>query len=162
MIALDPGGTTGWSTYTAGQMIGPTGELEFYDEEWACGQLGPGPHHEELWDLLHFQRVESYFVVCESFEFRGGAAKVRDNLNLDSKEYIGVAKLYSQTEGVPLRFQTAAMGKGFITDSKIKKAMLWYPNQKHAMDATRHLLYALVNSHGRSDLVRQFWGPEPG
>jgi hypothetical protein len=51
------------------------------------------------------------------------------------------------------------MGKGFVSDDKIKRAGLWYTGNKHAMDATRHLLYALVNVHGRTDLVERFWKP---
>jgi hypothetical protein len=160
VIALDPGGTTGWAMYSAERMEDPIANVfEYYNEQWTQGQLGPEPHHAELLHLMEMMHVESYRVVCESFEFRGGAAKVRDNLNLDAKEYIGVVKLFAQERKVPTRFQTAAMGKGFITDDKIKRAGLWHPGWRHAMDAQRHLLYYLVNIEGRRDLARRWWKP---
>jgi hypothetical protein len=58
--------------------------------------------------------------------------------------------------------QTASMGKGFVTDEVIKKLDLWYPGYKHAMDATRHLLYYVVNSSDlpisyRHELLRKGW-----
>lgn len=150
IVALDPGGTTGWATYQAETLWNANEKQEYYNVKWNCGQLGPGQHHAELYSFLEMQRTDQYQLVCESFEFR---QKARDNVVLDSKEYIGVVKLYHQVEHIPLQFQTAAMGKGFVTDDKIKKLDLWYPGWPHAMDATRHLLYFMVNSMKRYDLL---------
>lgn len=152
VIAFDPGGTTGWASYSALQM--PDGS--FFNERFDCGQLGPKEHHKELYDLLLMQRVSEYHVVSESFEFRNRA---RDGLVLISKEYIGVMKLFAAESEVPLVMQTAAMGKGFISDSKIMRAQLWHPGWRHAMDATRHLLYYLVTRQNRMDLVEKWWKP---
>jgi hypothetical protein len=182
VLALDPGGTTGWATYTAkripvGGLIteGPA-EYEYYDEKWACGQIGPDEHHYKLDRFLGHMHTQEFIVVCESFEFRNLDRRDRDNLNLMSREYIGVVKQWHQalepegydTSGVKLVFQTAAQAKGFIPDKgpqankKIKDAGLWYPNQKHAMDATRHLLWYLVNRENRMDLVTRWWKPSAG
>jgi hypothetical protein len=171
VMALDPGGTTGWATYTAERMPAVDGPEEYLKEEWACGQLGPDEHHGALFDLLGLQQTAEFHVVCESFEFRNTDRRHRDSLNLMSREYIGVAKLFYHQRMAPadfqqLRFQTAGKAKGFIPDSgpmankKIKDAGLWYPNQKHAMDAMRHLLYYLTNVEGRMDLVERWWKPK--
>jgi hypothetical protein len=163
IIALDPGGTTGWATYTAGRMVWDSSGTEYYDEKWACGQLGPHEHHNELDIWLGIQQTEQYVIVCESFEFRNLDRRHRDNINLMSREYIGVAKRFAQERQVPLRLQTASLAKGLFPDSgphankKIKDAGLWHPNQKHAMDATRHLLWYLVNRDNRLDLVERWW-----
>jgi hypothetical protein len=176
VLALDPGGTTGWSSYTAERMAGPGYEAgaadvawEYYDEQWACGQIGPEEHHLTLYELLGFQQVQEFTVVCESFEFRSMDKRDRNNINLMSREYIGVTKLFAQErmldQSQNLIFQTAGKAKGFIPDSgpmankKIKDAGLWYPNSKHAMDATRHLLWYLVNRENRMDLVERWWKP---
>lgn len=180
---MDPGGTTGWATYTADHMVDPThvdgdspsvGMHEFYNEKWACGQIGPEEHHYKLDRLLSHMHTQEFVVVCESFEFRNLDRRDRNNINLMSREYIGVVKRWHQAlepEGyngpdVKLVLQTASLAKSFIPDSgpqankKIREAGLWYPNQKHAMDATRHLLWYLVNREQRMDLVERFWKPK--
>lgn len=174
VLALDPGGTTGWSSYTAERMGSYDADkehFEYYNEKWACGQIGPDDHHLRLYEFLGTQQTEEYTIVYESFEFRNQTKDAeRDNINLMSREYIGVTRLFAQArmdgrEGQLLSFQTAGKAKGFIPDKgpmankKIKDAGLWYPNQKHAMDATRHLLYHLVNRTGRWDLVERWWKP---
>lgn len=160
VIALDPGGTTGWDTYSATRMVTPDGTVEWYDEEWRCGQLGPGDHHDQLYALLEDQHVQHYAVVCESFEFRQG--KQRDNLNLISREYIGIVKMFAKERNVPLHMQSAGMAKGFVPDKgpmrnkKLRVMGLWVPGKKHAMDARRHLVFYLVNKEHRYDLVESW------
>jgi len=144
ILALDPGGTTGWASWTDGQ--------------YNCGQIGPDEHHLELWDFLGNQQTANFTIVCESFEFR---QRARAGLELISKEYIGVAKLFKQERMLELHnnqvqklvFQTAAMGKGFIKDDKIKAKGLWTKGQKHAMDAMRHLLYYQVITLRQTDIM---------
>jgi len=155
VIALDPGGTTGWATYSAqtSSYISTAGKQYLYaDEEWACGQIGPEEHHLDLYEFLELQHIHDTVVVCESFEYRN--YRHRDNLNLMSKEYIGVTKLFGQERDVPVVFQTAGAAKPFVTDQKLKKMGLWYPGQKHAMDAMRHLVFHLVNKNRRTDLIK--------
>src|SRR5690348_14403081 len=97
VLALDPGGTTGWATYTALQMHDPGGPTdEYYDEKWSRGQLGPDEHHNMLDVLLGTQQTDHFVVVCESFEFRNMDKRFRDNINLMSREYIGVVKRFYQ------------------------------------------------------------------
>jgi hypothetical protein len=180
ILALDPGGTTGWATYTAQRMAHPeysrqeqilgAPPFEYFDQKWACGQLGPEEHHSKLFSLLGIQQTSEFVLVCESFEFRNKDRRHRDNINLMSREYIGVATLFYQLrmegrDGQSYWKQTAGLAKSFIPDSgpqankKIKEAGLWHPNQVHAMDATRHLLWYLVNRDNRYDLVRRWWRP---
>jgi hypothetical protein len=175
ILALDPGGTTGWASYTANRIPAVDGPEEYYDETFDCGQIGPEEHHGTLHHLLGAQQTLEFVLVVESFEFRNMDVRHRDNINLMSREYIGVAKLFAEQRmigpmvapsvSVHQRFvlQTAGLAKGFIPDKgpqankKIKDAGLWYPNQKHAMDAMRHLLWYLVNRDNRYDLVRKWW-----
>lgn len=147
VIGLDPGGTTGWATVSRTR--------EPSDETWQFGQLGPNEHHEELFAFLEMSIVQETVIVCESFEFRQN--RQRDNINLMSKEYIGVVKLLDQERNnVKTVFQTAAMAKGFVSDKKIKAMGLWQPGYKHAMDATRHAIYYLVNKENRTDLIKNW------
>jgi hypothetical protein len=149
VIAFDPGGTTGWAK----------AEWDEARTKWSSGQMGPHEHHLELWSML----VELYLaaqvdgiqlhVVTESFEFRQGTVG-RTGLDLHSKEYIGVMKLFAELHGRTLWEQTASTGKGFVSDAKLKASGLWIVGQQHARDANRHLLYYMINKLGRRDLVK--------
>lgn len=156
IVALDPGGTTGWAALTYDKDIELEGGFDTARSKegytWEYGHIGPHEHHTELWNFLNEYYDDSLTVVCESFEFRQG--KQRTGINLMSKEYIGVTKLFGDRHGIPVVFQTAAHGKGFVTDEKIKCLDLWVPGKKHAMDAMRHLLTYVVQKERRFELVR--------
>jgi hypothetical protein len=156
VLSLDPGGTTGWAamSYDSSKPIvlgRPT------DGDWVVGQLGPHEHHLELRELLY--KFPTATIVCESFEFR--QYRQRDNINLMSREYIGIVKLFGQERGglkstLPVVFQTAGAAKPFVTDEKLKIMGLWVPGQKHARDALRHMVTYLVRKEHRTELVKSW------
>lgn len=167
VLALDPGGHTGWALYSADFLTnGLTGlddaSPEFYNETILQGQMGPEKHHLELYDFLGMQHTTNFFIVCESFEYRQDQ---RPNVVLISKEYIGVVELFTQERNRTLPDdikithvpQTAATGKGFWypkvkgrkdswDGSKLKAAGLYTPTTdgRHINDATAHLLHWLT------------------
>lgn len=135
IIALDPGGTTGWA------MLIPTASTPTI----LVGQIGPHEHHKDLWKFL--TKEEPDVIVNEAFVYQK-----RDRVNLMSREYIGVAKLYHQLTGTPFLQWTASEGKFFWTDKKLEQlGLLSRPLDKfaHQNDATRHLLYYVT--HKRKD-----------
>jgi hypothetical protein len=126
--------------------------VEVLDIEWHRGHIGPEPHHSELYHMLESLNTENYRVITESFEYRNRA---RAGLVLVSLEYIGVAQLFCNEYGRVLTKQTASMGKGFVKDEHLKKLDLWYGTKwKHAMDATRHLIYFIVNGNNVPPALR--------
>ncbi len=158
IIAFDPGGTTGWATYTAERVQQPDGKMYYFNSTWACGQLGPDEHHVALHTLLEIQTTLDFDIVYESFEFRNAA---RPGLVLVSREYIGVIKFFYHdrvnTHGWNLVKQDPAQAvgdKSFVQDRHVKKMDLWRPGQRHAMDATRHLLYYMAITLKRVDLIK--------
>lgn len=152
IVALDPGGTTGWAMWEEGPL---TLQSHSTSDRFNCGQIGPDEHHKQLWDFLGTMQTHDFTIVCESFEFRQG--KQRHNINLMSKEYIGVAKLFAaERMDTPVVFQTAALGKGFVSDAKLKAMGLYHPGHKHAMDAIRHLVYYMVIKEHRRDLIESW------
>lgn len=156
IVALDPGGTTGWAYFRATKLLNTEDQAEYYDESWSCGQLGPGKHHKQLYDMLGLQHTDEYHIVCESFEYRN---KTRPGLELVSREYIGVTELFCQERNVPLHMQSASMGKGFVRDTNIKRLGLWSVGWKHAMDSYRHLLCYMINAAHvmEYDLLERGW-----
>lgn len=149
LMAFDPGGTTGVA------ILNLTG-LESGIPTPSLAQLGPHQHHLELWDALNEYRPTH--VIFESFEFRN---RTRDNLELISRDYIGVITLWSELNPARLYKQSAAQAKGFIKDSGPNanlpiKRLGWYaPGKKHAMDAVRHLTYFLINGPHHDQELRQ-------
>lgn len=178
IIGLDPGGTTGWSLYTADVIHEKTDiapglqgypKPEYYNEKFDSGHLGPGHHHLRLWNLLEQWTVTNTIIVCESFEYRRNPKdSQRDNIVLDSKEYIGVVNLYEQNFNrsigprhnnllhLRVAYQTAAVGKGFWNDEKlvaVEKLATPRTTWTHANDATRHLLHYMTFKMDRQDLL---------
>ena len=165
IIALDPGGTSGWATYRALRMIDPnTNEYEYFDEEWNGGQLGPEPHHKELDFLLGIEHTEDYTIVCESFDYRNASPA---GLNLMSRDYIGVVNRFAQERNVPVVMQSASMGKvtkkSFVRKENLERLGLWVKGGaskwNHMMDAYGHLLqYLIRNDIRREYLLQKGWG----
>jgi hypothetical protein len=137
IVGLDPGTTTGYVSSNVRTFV--------------TGQMGPQEHHVELMQLL--VNHEPDVVVCEAFTFRPNPG--RRSVVLDSKEYIGVAKLYCHANEISYAEQQPNQGKGFWTDDKIKKVGLWEPGQRHAMDALRHVLYYITFSMNDHKWIRK-------
>lgn len=157
VVALDPGGYTGIATFDATEM--PNGEL--YDMEFQQFWLGPDEHHDKLELFLDMQHTHGMRVVFESFEFR---QQQRAGLVLVSLEYIGVIKAWCLRNGVEWTAQTAAQGKGFSKDEHLNKlGILLQPvsakPNKDMNDASRHLLYYLINKDKRAAryLLEKAW-----
>ena len=166
VVGLDPGGTTGWFQYSAEYVPTPgvAGRGELVDWSTTHLQFGPLEHHGELYEALELAHIHDFYLVCESFEYRN--TQHRDNLNLMSKEYIGVAKLFRDERLEHKRFcmMTAGQSKGFIPDKakngipangKLKAIPGFYsPGTKHANDAARVVANFLINKQGRTDLIQ--------
>lgn len=162
VVALDPGGTTGWAKYDAKYRTEhDSGKPILVEQNFEVGQLGPHEHHRDLYAALEHWHIHHFVVVTESFEFRQNDGN-RMGIELISREYIGVTKLFGAERKVPVVLQTAGAAKKFVPDkgpdaNKKLKAMGWYtPGMKHANDAARHLIYYLVNAERRFDLIESW------
>jgi hypothetical protein len=161
IVALDPGGTTGWAMWQDTPM-----KFDPPLDHFTCGQIGPQEHHEDLYAHLEFLQTSEFILICETFEFRQQDVEIRMGINLMSREYIGVAKLFAaQRMSSPVVLQSPGLAKSFIPDkkkngmeanAKLKAMGLYVPGSPHAMDAMRHLIYYMVNRERRVDLI-QSW-----
>lgn len=156
IIAIDPGGTTGWATHSWMEL-----RDEQFDRIFTCGQL-TGVHHNQLDHLLGDQHVANYWIVCESFQ----QYRELDSPSLIAIEYIGVVKRFAQERGIRLIFQSSTQGKiknkSFVRKEHLQKLGLWYPAHPHAMDAYGHLLTYMINHGGttaqyRAELLLKGW-----
>jgi hypothetical protein len=134
ILALDPGITTGYVTASVPEM---------QPILLICGE--DKMTHRELWLLL--ENVSPDIIVCESFEYR---SRARDNVELFSREMIGVVNLYDQSNrGVKLVMQSAAKGKSYFgDDKKLKELGVYKVGKPHGRDAMRHFLQWLMFGQG--------------
>jgi hypothetical protein len=165
ILALDPGGTTGWATAT----YNGNDELHFV---WDSGHL-TDDHFQELLELLYYHLTQAnkeevgLELVCESFQFRQhiNSDKAKTKVELFSCEYIGVVKLFEQMNDVPVYFQTASAAKTLCPDKgpqsnvKLKQVGVYKPvtDWVHAMDAMRHLLRYMVTDKRIRNPITNKW-----
>lgn len=167
VVGLDPGGTTGAFVYDAEFMpkIDASG-VELIGQTWNWYEFGPHEHHGELYEFLEHMHIHDFHLVYETFEFRNMERRDRDNINLMSREYIGVAKLFAHERNLGLgrvHKYSAGLSKGFIPDkrkdglsanAKLKALNFYASGKKHANDAARVTAYYLINEARRTDLIR--------
>lgn len=128
VVALDPGVTTGIAR----------GIINDHDNSVIIKYFQEAYNELELYHYLEAERSD--FLVYESFQYRPGKAK--PSVNLRPVELIGVIKLYGQLRlhYNSLYAQSAATGKAFWTDDKLKAENLYDKRYRHGRDACRHLL----------------------
>ncbi len=137
IASIDPGQTTGLCFYTP----------EF--ESLERFQIGPEDHYLELFNtLIEFQ---ADVVICESFQNMSDLMQAATTKPL---EYIGIAKLFAEVWQAKLVFQTAAQGKNFWTDDKLKTVGLYERSRPHSNDATRHHLFYWTFTLQRHDYLQ--------
>lgn len=137
ILALDPGGTTG---YAIGYLDGNMLAVDVNEEVFTPYQL------------YQFVRVRlPGYVVYEDFEYRNRAPA---GLSLMSPKLIGViellsdvlpsTKFYSQHAG-----QVGVGGKGgLFNNAYLKELGVYKVGCEHGRDATRHLFYWLTEKAG--------------
>lgn len=167
IISLDPGGTTGWATFTATRTW--EGDIpEFSNIQYNCGQIGPYEHHKRLSEWLTATLLDRTIIVCETFHWRNSDV---DKVEPIALEYIGVVKLFYNTlkteRPLELYWQHPPEGKikkaSFVRKPHLYKLGLYKASQIHAMDAYGHLLYWVINKGGselaevRQSLLERAW-----
>lgn len=135
VIALDPGGTTGWAKglIREGRMGVTSGQ-----DTW---------NHYQIYEYLRLFKPDA--IVCERFDYRKGGKK-QEGVELVSREYIGIVHLFVQRRQPPvihrcvvklyLQMPTEALGGFWAKDSKLKEDGVFMVGKPHANDAMRHLL----------------------
>jgi len=128
VIALDPGKTTGYTIGTYDD------ELRLFVEEAMMSLV----EMEEL--LLGFiSSCSNLHIVYEDFEYRNYA---RTGLDLTPVKLIGIIEYLREKYEPFVKFykQSAATGKAFWSDDKLKQHNAYKVGKRHGRDSTRHLL----------------------
>jgi hypothetical protein len=133
VLAIDPGITTG---YVNARISAASPIILVCDQSRM--------DHKQFWTFL--QNIHPDLIVCESFEYR---SRARDNLELYSRELIGIANLYNQlNHDTKLIMQTAAQAKGHFSNGQLTSLKVYKKGKEHGRDAMRHFLYWFNFGHG--------------
>jgi hypothetical protein len=131
MVAIDPGGTTG---YCQAQYDGKTLAMIIGQERFTGGSLYN--FLNECSALAH-SRDAKFYVIYEKFHYRN---KARPGLDLTAPKLIGVMDLFIEETGALGFAQMPAEGKGYWTDDQLKRFQVYVKGLPHGRDAQRHLL----------------------
>jgi hypothetical protein len=129
ILALDPGVTTG---YCYGLKKRNNLYLAPGEDKMSMGQM-----YQFLMDFVGM--YDHGWLIYEDFQYRNYA---RMGLDLTPVKIIGIIELFLETYE-PLLVgtkQSAATGKAFFSDDRMKEMGVYKVGKKHGRDATRHLL----------------------
>lgn len=123
VLAIDPGGTTGWAEYAAG-----------WPDPVEAGQLAGGLHGvQEL--MIRLPRLD--VLVIERYTISVRTAKF--SRQSDALKITGLLEFHAAAQGVPVVFQPPGEAMRLFTDKRLKEFGWWPTGQDHARDALRHL-----------------------
>lgn len=132
VMALDPGITTG---IAVGRIT---------NERIVCIESSQGALNTfQVFGLL--ESVVPSYLVAEGFEYRNDS---RPGLELFSRNILGVCEMWATLRGSAFRTPTAARGKAWFGDEKLRKLGYYEPGKPHARDALRHLFTFLEFGKG--------------
>lgn len=140
VYSFDPGETTGWA------------HVSVHDDD-TIGMFNSGQSdHFQIGNMLYDNpglkaavknpAIETVFAV-EKFVMSPGKTQQPWSL-----ETIGLIRYFSAFYQIPFFTVSPSSHKPLIKDDVIKRAQLWVPGQRHAMDAVRVALYVLIKERG--------------
>lgn len=131
ILAIDPGGTTGFAW----------GYIE--DHKLT---VAPAEERVEGWELFTVLELvcrghkhKEWHIIWETFEYRYHS---RPGLDPTPIKLIGIIELFQSWHDTETKFwpQTASQGLGSVPDQKLKDLGLWFKGKGHGRAATKHLL----------------------
>lgn len=132
IIAVDPGGTTGYCSWSDED----EGEPEF--------SAGQEASRNGFIDMVQRRAMWTDVIVCEDFRITMQTAK--KSAQPDALKIIGALDYLAWKYGAKFVLQTPADAKRFGTDVRLRKAGFWTPGRRHANDAARHLFLHLCKT----------------
>ncbi len=139
VLAFDPGHHhLGWAFFENGEF------------------LTNGESYEPLlanlnWLSVFIPRARPDVIVVEEYRIYPSHLAEHSRSDVPTLRMIGAIQMIGLQLEVPVVLQSAAVGKGFVTDEKLKAWGLGPWKSPHATDATRHgLHYLLFGTYPRS------------
>jgi len=138
IVAVDPGGTTGWATFK-------NDDVEWGEE---ADQFQICSFVEEI-----LKREDEIVVVCESYIIT--PQTIKKSRQYEPLEIIGTLRYLAAKHGADFRLQSPSDAKRFVSDDFLKNVEWWPKGLVHARDALRHLFLYRVKNLNDHDLLRK-------
>lgn len=120
VLAIDPGGTTGWATWVGGSVH--WGQIP--------GGIGSAREVVNLMRSIDTLVIERYTISERTTKY---------SRQSDALELTGAMKYVAQSGNVPVIMQQPAEAKRIFTDERLRQFGWWARGEEHARDALRHL-----------------------
>lgn len=134
ILGLDPGETTGvCQIVNMGALVASQFQRNTSIIEWGV----------DAYDEL-ITKFDPNVVIIESYRIYSWRTKQHTWASLLTPRLIGCAETLCRLRKIPLVQQSAQVGKGFVTDERLKVWDFYKPGAPHSMDATRHVLQFLL------------------
>src|SRR6266704_1330474 len=130
IVAIDPGGTTGFAIYSTDD-----------NKHWTKERIGCRTEREQIYMLLHSEAPS--LVVCEDYKLFPWKSHAQAWSQLDTVKVIGGVEAYTLTKGIPLELQTTDNRDIGYMWGEIKKLPKSNPSN-HAHDADAHAVYYII------------------
>lgn len=158
VVALDPGGTTGWSVLMVhpDSLVDPDIPILDNIEHFALGQT-VGDERAQCKELLELLDAwPDAAVVVEDFVLR---KQLRDRALLSPVRITAVIEYAMWRQNRSLFKQSPAEAKSTATDDRLKSWGLYRREggEEHARDATRHGITFLRRAKDRARLRKLAW-----
>lgn len=135
ILAVDPGGTTGFATWDYDETRVPEEQFAAWDD----------PDRFNAIETVRERIVTGVeIVVCESFQLSMNTLKKSTAGSLETIEMIGALRWVCHKRGVEFVTQKPSDAAGFSTPEKLKAIGWWTPGSDHARSATKHLILYLA------------------
>ena len=147
VLALDPGGTTGWfiiGIHPAAVSGDPELKILENVEFWSAGQF-TGPEQSQCDEIIELiEAWPSARLVSELFTLRS---------RITSPEIFALERMNAIVSWAIrpryMVFQQPSLAMSTMTDDRLKEAGFWVSGKEHARDAARHALTFLKRQRDR-------------
>lgn len=145
LVGLDPGETTGFAVWNPvdkelylTQLITKSPEEGFKAIKEAIRLTVPNIEADS--DTIDAAHAVRPIIVCEDYKVYGWKADSHKWAGLHTPQLIGAIRVLAMQEDYPIHFQMAQEAKSWATDSQLTDWGAYEPGQRHARDASRHIL----------------------
>lgn len=136
LLSVDPGETTGVSVFKASPQTSKllyTAQIETWPLDLAVPEFGK-----------LFNEYSPSLVVYEAYHIYSWRLDEHRFSEVPTIQIIGCLKTLAIQHQAPTYCQTAQVGKGFVTDDKLKQWSLYFPGLQHSRDSLRHGCHYLL------------------
>lgn len=159
VLALDPGGTTGWCVMSIKprELLSNSKDLHKAVTHFACGQIH-GSEDEQIDQVVELADMwPEAAVISESFHQRISSPDLETNVAYSPVRINAVLRWWLATEDRFLYKQSPGMAKSTWGDERLRDSRWFQTGSPHANDAIRHAATFYTRARQKPKLRHNAW-----